>query len=202
MRLKRSIFAVITASMIGGCSLGGMFGGSPPATFDLQAPSTGKIYGARSLQLTINPPVAIKTIDTEEVLVKSAGGRVSYFSGVAWADRLPKLFQARLVETFANSGAFRAILTNQDRIAGDLSLSIEIRDFQVEVRSGSSEAVIDVYVKLANERENAVVATRHFQERTTAGSEEIGAGVQALNMTFQKIAVAIVLWTTQRRGQS
>ena len=91
-----------------------------------------KVHGGGGVQLTIYPPVAVKTIDTEEILVKAANGRVAYFSGAAWGDRLPRLFQARLVEALANSGAFRAILTNQDRVSGDLSLAIEIRDFEVE----------------------------------------------------------------------
>ena len=117
--------------MLGGCAFG--LAGSPPATYDLQAPPVERVHGGGSVQLTIYPPVAVKTIDTEEILVKGANGRVAYFSGAAWGDRLPRLFQARLVEALANSGAFRAILTNQDRVSGDLSLAIEIRDFEVEI---------------------------------------------------------------------
>ena len=109
MHLKGEIAAFAAAIMLGGCAFG--LTGSPPATFDLQAPSVEKVHGVRPVQLTIYPPVAVKTIDTEEILVKGAGGRVAYFSGAAWGDRLPRLFQARLVEALANSGAFRAILT-------------------------------------------------------------------------------------------
>src|SRR5271165_1121544 len=126
MQLKGAIAALVVAILLCGCSLGSMLGGSAPATYDLQAPPIEKAHGARSVQLMIYPPVAVKTIDTEEILVKSANGRVAYFSGVAWGDRLPRLFQARLVEALANCGAFRAILTNQDRVSGDLSLAIEI----------------------------------------------------------------------------
>ena len=91
-----------------------------------------KARGARTVQLMISPPVAVKTIDTEEILVKSANGRVAYFSGVAWGDRLPRLFQARLVESLANSGAFRAVLTNQDRVSGDLSLASRSATFRLK----------------------------------------------------------------------
>src|SRR5271157_3565014 len=171
MPLKGAIAAMTAAAMLCGCSLGGLLAGSPPATYDLQAPPVEKVRGARSVQLMIYPPVAVKTIDTEEILVKGANGRVAYFSGVAWGDRLPRLFQARLVEALANSGAFRAILTNQDRVSGDLSLAIEIRDFQVETVAAGSEAVIDVYVKLVDERNNAVVTTKRFQARVHAVSE-------------------------------
>lgn len=188
--------------LLAGCSFGGLIGGSPPATYDLEAPSVEKSRSKRGIQLTINTPSAIKTIDTEEILVKSANGRVAYFSGAAWGDRLPRLFQARLAEAFANTGGFRAVLTNQDRVSGDMSLAIEIRDFQVESLGGKSEAVVDVYVKLVNERSNAVVTTKRFQERTRAPSDDISAGVQALNATFQKVALDIVAWVMQSRNQA
>jgi len=147
----------------------------------------------------ITPPVAVKTIDTEEILVKGANGRVAYYSGVAWGDRLPRLFQARLVESLANSGAFRAVLTNQDRVAGDLSLAIEIRDFQVETSAnGTAEAVIDVYVKLVNEHNSAVVTAKRFQARQPAAGADSNAGIQALNTAFQQVVRDIVIWVSRR----
>jgi cholesterol transport system auxiliary component len=183
--------------MLGGCTFG-LSGGSPPATYDLEAPAVAKVHGVRSVQLTINPPVAVKTIDTEEILVKGANGRVAYFTGVAWGDRLPRLFQARLVEALANSGAFKAILTNQDRVSGDLSLGIEIRDFQVETSAPSAEAVVDVYVKLIDEKNNAVVTTKRFQARAPAAGNDAGSGIQALNSAFQQVASAVVAWVSRR----
>ncbi len=192
MQVKGLIAALAAAIVLCGCAFGGLLGSSAPATYDLQAPSIEKFRGARGAQLMIYPPVAVKT--------KSANGRVSYFSGVAWGDRLPRLFQARLVEALANSGAFRAILTNQDRVSGDMSLAIEIRDFEVETLAGGSEAVIDVYVKLVDERNNSVVTTKRFQERSRATSEDVGAGIQALNSAFQKVALEIVAWVSRRNA--
>jgi cholesterol transport system auxiliary component len=202
MRLKGAIYAAGAIIWLGGCSFGGLVGGSPPATYDLIAPAVARSRDPHSIQLTINAPVAVKTIDTEEILVKTANGRVAYFPGVAWGDRLPRLFQARLGDVFANSGAFRAILTNQDRVTGDLSLSSEIRDFEVEASPAGSEAVIDIYVKLVDERNNAVTTTRRFQARTPAPPGDVAGGVQALNETFQKVALEIVAWVSKRSGQA
>ncbi|MFZ1109684.1 MAG: ABC-type transport auxiliary lipoprotein family protein [Rhodomicrobium sp.] len=197
MQLKGRIAVFAAALMLGGCAFG-LGGGSPPATFDLEAPAVAKVRGVRPVQLAINPPVAVKTIDTEEILVKGANGRVAYFTGVAWGDRLPRLFQARLVEALANSGAFKAILTNQDRVQGDMSLGIEIRDFQVETSAAGAEAVVDVYVKLIDERNNAVVTTKRFQARAPAAGNDPGAGIQALNGAFREVAAAIVAWVSHR----
>ncbi len=195
MQLTHAIAALATAGMLCGC---GFMGSPPPATYDLQAPAIDKARGSRSVQLMISPPVAVKTIDTEEILVKSANGRVAYYSGVAWGDRLPRLFQARLVESLANSGAFRAVLTNQDRVAGDISLAIEIRDFEVEATGAGAEAVVDVYVKLVDERNSAVLTTKRFQAHQAAVTEDPGAGIQALNGAFQQVVREIVSWVSHR----
>ena len=195
MQLKGKIAAFAAAIMLGGCAFG--LAGGPPATYDLLAPPVERVRGG-GVQLTIYPPVAVKTIDTEEILVKSANGRVAYFSGAAWGDRLPRLFQARLVEALSNSGAFRAILTNQDRVSGDLSLAMEIRDFEVESSPGGSEAVVDVYVKLVDEKNNSVVTTKRFHARVPAASPDPGAGIQALNGAFQQVTLAIVSWVSRR----
>jgi cholesterol transport system auxiliary component len=181
--------------MLCGCSF---MVSAPPATYDLQAPAMERSRGTNAVQIMVSPPVAVKTIDTEEILVKGPNGRVAYFSGTAWGDRLPRLFQARLVEALANSGAFRAVLTNQDRVSGDVSLAIEIRDFQVETTAAGAEAIVDVYVKLVNEHNSAVVTTRRFQTHQLAASQEPGAGIQALNGAFQTVVREIVSWVSRR----
>ncbi len=197
MQLIRAIAAIAAAGLLCGC---GMAGGSAPATYDLQAPAVDKPKASRSAQLMISPPVAVKTIDTDEILVKGANGRVAYYTGVAWGDRLPRLFQARLVESLANSGAFRAVLTNQDRVSGDLSLAVEIRDFQVETSAAGSEAVIDIYAKLVDERSNTVVTSKRFEARQAAASKEPGAGIEALNTAFQQVVRDIATWVSKRRA--
>jgi len=198
MRLMREIAAIAMASMLGGCAVSGLVGGTAPATFDLDAPRVEKAHGTRATQLTVYPPVAVKTIDTVEILVKGANGRIAYLSGAAWGDRLPALFQARLVETLANSGAFRAVLTNQDRVTGDLSLATEIRDFQIETGLEAQEAVVDVYVKLVDERNASVVTTKRFHARVAAASPDPNAGIHALNGAFQQVAAEIAIWVSRR----
>lgn len=196
------IGAVIAALMLSGCALANLGQGSPPITYDLHAPEPGKIASARGPHLAIASPIAVRTIDTEEILVKTADGRLSYFPEAAWGDRLPRLLQARLVEVFSDSGAFRAVVTNQDRVPGDLSLTVEIRDFQVEVMNGHAEAVVDLFAKLVDERNGVVIGTQRFSERVPAARDDVNAGVKALNDAFKKVALDMLAWTSRRRGQA
>jgi cholesterol transport system auxiliary component len=184
------------AFVVSACSFG--LSSPPPATYDLRAPVVSKTRGTLPIQLTVNAPSAVRIVDTEEVLVKGADGRISYVSGIAWGDRLPRLFQARLVDTLANSGRYRAVLTNQDRVTGDYSLSVEIRDFEIESTPHGFEAVVDVYVKLIDEHESKVLTTKSFQERAKAAGDEVSAGLPVLNDVFQKVALDIMTWVSAR----
>ncbi len=79
-----------------------------------------------------------------------------------------------------------------------MSLAIEIRDFQVETKAESAEAVVDVYVKLVDEHNSAVVTTKRFQARQKAVGTDAGAGIQALNIAFQQTVREIVSWVSRR----
>jgi cholesterol transport system auxiliary component len=196
--------ALMAALCLNGCALGGLMNAvPPPATYDLQAPETArKASGLRGANIAIGIPVAVRTIDTEEILVKTPDGRVSYFPASAWGDRLPRLVQARLIEVFSNAGAFRAVITSQDRISPDISLSLEIRDFQVNVLDGHAQASIDIYAKLVDERGGAVIATKRFTASAPATKDDVGSGVTALNGAFQQVATEMLNWTVRQRAQS
>ncbi len=68
----------------------------------------------------------------------------------------------------------------------------------MEAAAGGPEAVIDVYVKLVDEKNNAVVTTKRFHACVPAASGDAGAGIQALNSAFQQVTLAIVSWVSHR----
>jgi cholesterol transport system auxiliary component len=204
MALKGAAGAMIGALLLSGCAFSSlMSGGAAPLTYDLHAPepvSSARVR--RSLHLAINAPIAVRTIDTEEILVRTPDGKLAYFPGAVWGDRLPRLVQARLVELFSNSGAFRAVVTQQDRVAGEVSLTLEIRAFQIDVLNGNAEASIDVFAKLVDERNGAVIATKRFAERAPAVKDDVDSGVKALNDAFHSVATNLLNWTARARGQA
>ena len=48
-------------------------------------------------------------LETDRIMVRQGGDKISYYKGIAWSDRLPRLVQARMIETFQNSGAVKAV---------------------------------------------------------------------------------------------
>jgi cholesterol transport system auxiliary component len=91
-----------------GCALAG--GGRPPSTYDLVAPrSFAAAPRPAAWQLAVYEPTAVHALETNRLMVRPQADQVSYYKGVAWSDRLPRLVQARIIQTFQNSGAVKAV---------------------------------------------------------------------------------------------
>jgi len=202
MRVRSLISVGFLCLGVGGCALAGLGGGeSAPATFNIATPQITGVPSSRlASQVTVHLPSAIRALDTDRILVTAPGGRISYFAGAAWGDRLPKLLQSRLVEAMQSSGAFRAVLTNQDRVDGEFAVTTEIRAFQLEVDNGSTAAVVGVFAKIMDERRGRVIATREFSARTPANKDDSAAGVAALQESFNQVTSNLVRWVAAPRG--
>ena len=82
-----------------------MTGGSTPAqkmTYDLRAPqSVAQASKTLSGKLAIPEPTAVAMLETQRFLFSPAK-EYAAFSDAIWADSIPKLLQARLIESFEN----------------------------------------------------------------------------------------------------
>src|SRR4051794_41743058 len=101
----RLAVVVAIATLAGACT---SFS-APPTTFDLTAPHQPVRGGAIAGQVVVAEPTAIQTFEAERIIVKEATGSVSFLGGGQWADRLPRLIQARLIQTFENGSRIPAV---------------------------------------------------------------------------------------------
>jgi cholesterol transport system auxiliary component len=185
---------------LGGCAFAGVGGSAPPDTFNLAAPNVPSATSKRwPVQLTVLRPTAMRALDTDRIVVMAPGGRLSYFENAAWSDRLTSLVQSRVVEAMQDSKAFGAVLTTQDRIDGEYSLAVEIREFQVEVDGGNASAVVSFFAKLTQERRGKVVATKEFSARVPASKDDPASGVIALQNDFNEVTQELVDWLSSSR---
>ena len=103
LRPVRLLALAAVAALASSCSSG------PPATFDLTAPRQKVRGGSVAGQVAVSEPVAVQVFEAERILVKGPANTVSYLGGGQWADRLPRLIQARLVQTFENASRLKAV---------------------------------------------------------------------------------------------
>lgn len=204
MRVRPIIGAAFICLLLGGCAVAGLGGGSSaPATYNIATPKVSDAPSSRvARQVTVSPPTAIRALDTDRIMVSASGGRISYYGDSAWSDRLPRLVQSRLVEAMQDSGAFKAVLTAQDRVDGDFAVATEIRSFQLDVEAGSSAATVAIFCKIVDERQGRVIATREFSARTSAPKDDAAAAVAALQESFNQVTGDMVRWLAAPRGNS
>ena len=177
-----------------GCALAG---GRPPSTYELVAPrSFAAAPRPAAWQLAVYEPTAVHALETNRLMVRPQADQVSYYKGVAWSDRLPRLVQARIIETFQNSGAVKAVSAS----TGQYALLTDLRAFQIDVTSGKAYAEIEIFAKLVNAGSGKVIATKGFSARVPASSDSPGDAIAALNQAFTEVLQDTTTWVASRKA--
>lgn len=198
--IARILAFLILSGGLTGCTVASLVGANsePPVTHDLLAGSQ-RGFGHLDIQLTVNEPSAVEALSNSRIAIKPGPHEISYFANAVWTDKLPRLLQLRLVESFENGRILKAVSAGNDRIRGDFGLSLEIRDFQVEVNNGSAQAHVRLYVKLVDEDKGVLVSAREFSAVSHAKNDSVDAGVDALKEAFTEVSVKIMRWIVSRR---
>jgi cholesterol transport system auxiliary component len=187
--LRRLALPLLLASstLLAGCG-----GGATPTTFDLSAPSGfGRVGGSRAA-LIVAEPTTVQTLDSDRIIIKDSAGALSFLGGGQWADRVPRLVQTRLIQTFENGNRLGSVARPGERIVPDLQLNTDIRSFNIDAASGS--AVVEITAKLVGDRTGKVQRARLFQARVPASASDGPAAAQALDRALSQVLIEIVRW--------
>ena len=158
---KFLVTAATLSLLLQGCALIG--GGAKPLdTYELSAPSGENGGGKSRTQILIAEPSALKALDGENIVIKPSPGVIQYLKGAQWADRLPRILQARLAETFQRSGSFSGVGKPGEGLAIDYQIIAEIRAFEVRL-DGGERADVELFVRILNDRNGVVRASRTFE---------------------------------------
>jgi phospholipid/cholesterol/gamma-HCH transport system substrate-binding protein len=175
-----------------------MTGGGTPAqkiTYDLRAPQNlGPASKTIKGQLAIPEPTAVAMLETQRMLFSPAKDNPD-FADFLWADSIPKLLQARLIESFENYDIEHAPLRLTDVGQTDFQLLIDVRRFRIAT---DSEPMADVGLSARIVDKNGkVVASRLFEDCQKFDKVEPPAAVAAFNDAFGRIAKDMIAWTVQ-----
>lgn len=181
--------AVGCALLLAGC-------GAPPlATFDLSAPSSGmKARSARGV-LAIPEPVAPAPADGDRIVVRTGPSAVAVIRGAQWTERLPRLLQSRLIQTFENAKLMRSVSRPGDGVTPDRALAWEIRRFEMDAATG--QAVVDISVKVLDPS-GRVLGAQIFTAQAPGDASEGAAATTALDAASNEVLRQIVGWASAR----
>jgi phospholipid/cholesterol/gamma-HCH transport system substrate-binding protein len=175
-----------------------MTGGGTPAqkiTYDLRAPmNLGPASKLLKGQLAIPEPTAVAMLETQRMLlspVKDYPG----FSDFLWADSIPKLLQARIIDSFENYDIAHAPLRAADVGQADFQLLIDVRRFRIAAETEPT-AEIELSVRLVD-KDGKVLASRLFDDSQKIGQLEPDPAVAAFDDAFGRIAKELIAWTVQ-----
>jgi cholesterol transport system auxiliary component len=192
---KLSAGVVFLTLVLNGCAA--LPGGRPAPldTYQLSAPMPDTGRRRRGTQVLIAEPSALKSLDGQNIVITPAPGVIQFLRGAQWADRLPKVVQARLAESFQRSGSFGGVGIPGEGLAIDYQVLAEIRDFQIDV-SGANHADVEIFVKVLNDRNGVVRASRTFQASAlVVGGSGNDSYVRALDAAFGEVTNEIVRWS-------
>lgn len=184
----RGGLALLTACLV----LAGCGTGPAPDTYDLTALTPSVSAPARKRQVLVTEPSAVKALNSELIVVRLGGAEIQYLAKAQWADRLPKLVQARLVQALEGTGKLSGVGTPGQGLAIDDQIVSDIRAFEI-VTGGSSVARVEISVKLLNDRNGTIRAQKSFAAEVPAGSGN-PSFIKALDRAFGSVTDDIVAW--------
>ena len=165
-----------------------------PAIYDLAAATAfPQIQKTIKAHLIVPDPSAIILFDTQKILIRSGTGTYTNVNAAQWADNLPKLLQARMVQSFENAHQLSAVSRPLEQLTAEYRLELTIRSFQITLEP-SPNALVDVTARLVSDK-GAVAGARMFTASIPTKSVEAADAVAALNQAFSQVAGEIVVWT-------
>ena len=193
----RSVAGILSLALLtGGCAALGFGSKEAVPAFGLTAPHASARTGAIRGQLVIAEPTAVSVLDSERIVVRPTPGQVATLGGAQWSDRLPRLLQARLVETFENANQLRSVGRPADGITSDYQLLIDVRAFQLSVAPAPA-GVVEIAAKIVSGGSGRIVAARVFRASAPAAGTDGPEAVAAIEAAFQDVAVQLVRWAAR-----
>lgn len=186
MRAASILASVACAVVLAGC------GASQLVSYDLSAP---RVVGVRANSLrgvlAVNLPHADAAVDSKRILIREGETRLAYLAGAQWANDLPGLLQARLIDSFENARQLRAV--GRPGMSSDFSLSTEIRRFEIDVTTG--QARVEIVARIFSDKTGRPLAARVFSASAPAPKTADGVAAQALDAALADVLRKLVVWT-------
>jgi phospholipid/cholesterol/gamma-HCH transport system substrate-binding protein len=174
-----------------------------PVYYDLTAPRTfpASDKPAKS-QLVVVEPTALLALDTPRIIIAPGAGESPSVDTAQWRDNIPKLIQAKLIESFEHANYLAAVARPTDGLNADYQLMIDVRNFQISPpaagTAGADAATPAAHVEFAAKilgENGKIIGSRTFDAMVPAHDTDAAGAVAALNEAFGKAAADLVVWT-------
>lgn len=148
-------------------------------------------------QLLVATPTALSAFDTARIALSRSAITLEYFADAEWADRVPFVVQAALIEAFEKSRAFSGISSEASGLQADFVLATEIRDFVAiyDSPNGPPRVRVQLNAEVVRMPGRKILAETVVTGEATAAGNDMQAIVQAFSGALGAAAGDLVTWT-------
>jgi len=181
---------------------GGAAKATVPNYFNLNAPRTfpPSERPAKS-QLIVLEPTALLALDTQRIIIAPGASDGAAPDNAQWSDTIPKLVQAKVVQSFENSNYLGAVARPLEGLNADYQLAIDLRSFQVSTVEATADkappsglvAHVEFAAKVLGEN-GRIIGSRTFEAAVPAPDAKAPAAAAALDAAFGKAVTGLVVW--------
>jgi cholesterol transport system auxiliary component len=185
--------------LLSGC--GTLFGGNAPRLYRLNpAVEFAADLPASRSQLVVATPQAIRSLDSDRIMLTRGPTGFDYFADAVWADQAPFMLQGLLVESFENSGKMPAVGRDGGDLTPDFILLTELRELQAryEAVDRAPVIVVRIGVKLIRMSDRRIVDALSAEAQGTATRNDIDGIVASFDDTLRPVLRQIVEWSLRR----
>ncbi len=144
-------------------------------------------------RLAVADPTALMAYDSEKLLTQNEAGDLEAPGNAKWSDTLPKLMQAKLIQSFENQGSLGEVNRPSEGVTPDYQLQSEIRRFQI-VSAPEPAAEAEIVAKLTS-GDGQLVAAHVFSAKEPVKSKDEAEAARALNAAWGSIEASLLDWT-------
>jgi cholesterol transport system auxiliary component len=152
--------------------------------------------GSARGQLVVADPSALAVLDTDKIMVRPGPGQIAQLASGQWSDRLPRLLQARIVQSFENANRLRRVGRPGERVSADFQLMIDIRAFNIVV-GAEPTAEVELSVKIVADRAGRILSAQVFRAVVPTSATDGPEAVRAIDTAFGQVATELVVWTSR-----
>jgi len=151
-------------------------------------PATVQKTRANAPVLFVAIPQANGAYDTARIAYMQQQYGLRYYTRSSWADTPARMLAPLMAEALNASGQYQALYASPGRVSADLRLDTELLRFHQDFTRRPSEMHVTLRAQLVDLGAQRVIASRLFDIREAAPSEDTYGGVLAANR-----AVALLL---------
>ena len=182
----RIVIVAASALLAAGC-LGGLKEPVPqPLMYRIDAP---RLTAGESLpaDLKVDVGQAAPGLEGAGIATRLPGQRLEYIAGARWAQVLPQLLEAAMVEGLQDSGRLRSVQSDYGRFRATHTLVVDVRRFEADYTGGGLPvAQVALAVTLGRSGDRRILAAFTVSASESATENRQSAIVAALDAAFAK----------------